>query len=121
MSGQTKRRSLLKAWRDRVTKAAQAVWPAGHAPTSELVVVRATYFYNSTAPDVDNMMKPIQDALNGIVYVDDSQVADTVGRKREIGGAFVALGILPDLLARISAGKDFVHVCVERAAPENIK
>lgn len=30
----------------------------------------------TSRPDLDNLWKPIADALNGIVYVDDSQIVD---------------------------------------------
>ena len=33
-------------------------------------------------PDIDNLIKAIYDALNGVVWVDDSQVTDTTVRKR---------------------------------------
>ena len=38
--------------------------------------------------DNDNLVKPIQDALIGLVYVDDRQITDTRVRKTSIDGAF---------------------------------
>jgi crossover junction endodeoxyribonuclease RusA len=35
-------------------------------------------------PDVDNIIKPIQDALKGIVFVDDSQVEGVMTRKHDL-------------------------------------
>ena len=35
-------------------------------------------------PDVDNIIKPILDALKGIVFVDDNQVDSIVARKHDI-------------------------------------
>jgi len=35
-------------------------------------------------PDVDNIIKPIQDALKGIVFVDDSQVQSVTARKHDL-------------------------------------
>jgi len=35
-------------------------------------------------PDVDNIIKPIQDALKGIVFLDDNQVESIVARKYNI-------------------------------------
>lgn len=34
-------------------------------------------------PDVDNIVKPIQDALKGIVFIDDSQVESVTARKHD--------------------------------------
>ena len=36
----------------------------------------------TTKPDLDNIVKSIKDALNGIVYIDDNQVTDIIARKR---------------------------------------
>jgi crossover junction endodeoxyribonuclease RusA len=69
-----------------------------------------TYYFESTAPDVDNMVKPIQDALAGIAYENDRQVADSTARKRVIYGAY-RLWKAPRILAQaITAGPEFVHV-----------
>jgi Holliday junction resolvase RusA-like endonuclease len=50
-------------------------------------------FYNrrkrTAVPDVDNLLKLIADALNGVVYIDDAQCVLKVGAKhdtREVGG-----------------------------------
>jgi hypothetical protein len=34
-------------------------------------MLQITYFYDSVLINVDNIVKPIQDALIGLVYVDD--------------------------------------------------
>ena len=34
--------------------------------------------------DIDNLPKPISDALKGLVYLDDEQVTDIVCRKRNL-------------------------------------
>jgi Holliday junction resolvase RusA-like endonuclease len=38
--------------------------------------------YPNVKPDLDNVMKAVLDALNGVVYVDDSQVINLVATKR---------------------------------------
>jgi Holliday junction resolvase RusA-like endonuclease len=38
--------------------------------------------YPQVKPDLDNVMKAILDALNGVVYADDSQVINLVATKR---------------------------------------
>ena len=45
-----------------------------------------TYFYEGVALDVDNIPKPILDALKGLVYSDDTEVADLLCRKRDLNG-----------------------------------
>ena len=34
-------------------------------------------------PDIDNIIKPIQDALKGVVFADDNQVVSVEGRKHD--------------------------------------
>jgi crossover junction endodeoxyribonuclease RusA len=34
--------------------------------------------------DIDNLPKPILDALKGLVYLDDTQITDVVCRKRNL-------------------------------------
>jgi hypothetical protein len=43
-----------------------------------------TYFYDSVSIDVDNIPKPILDALKGLVYLEDDQVTDILCRKRNL-------------------------------------
>ena len=43
-----------------------------------------TYFHGSDPLDVDNIPKPILDALKGLVYSDDSHVSDLLCRKRDL-------------------------------------
>lgn len=38
--------------------------------------------YPNVKPDLDNVLKAVLDALNGVVYVDDSQVINLVATKR---------------------------------------
>jgi Holliday junction resolvase RusA-like endonuclease len=38
--------------------------------------------YPQVKPDLDNVMKAVLDALNGVVYADDSQVINLVATKR---------------------------------------
>ena len=47
-------------------------------------MVTITYFYDRVSLDVDNIPKPILDALKGLVYLDDEQVTDILCRKRNL-------------------------------------
>ena len=115
VSSQTKNRKSLRAWKGRVHQAAEALWPQGTPPVPDDVTVKITYFYDNEPPDVNNIIKPIQDALIGLVYHDDGQVADTSSRKSKIDGAFIVKGVSPELAVRLAAGRDFVWV---RVLPE---
>jgi Holliday junction resolvase RusA-like endonuclease len=39
----------------------------------------------SVAVDLDNLAKPVLDALKGVVFQDDGQISDMRMRKREFG------------------------------------
>ena len=112
VSLQTKRRSRLQAWKAKVRREAEAVWKHGDPVTQEEVCVRIAYFYENEAPDVDNIIKPIQDALVGLVYEDDAQVADTSSRKSKIDGAFRIKGVSPEVAVKLATGREFLRVQV---------
>jgi len=112
ISLQTRNRGRLQAWRQEVRDAAELVWD-GCPPTEENVSFAVTYFYEGESLDVDNMIKPIQDALVGLVYVDDAQITDTSGHRRQIDGSFRIRGISLALAEAFVAGEEFVHVMVK--------
>lgn len=113
LSHQTKNRQNLQNWKAQVSAAAQSTLTAGTVPTLDNVSVTITYYYEDSSPDVDNIIKPIQDALIGIVFVDDSQVVDTKSRKRLLDGSFRIRGASAKLLLAFSEGKNFLHIKVE--------
>lgn len=49
------------------------------------VMLSITYFFTDKQMDVDNIPKPISDALNGLAYFDDEQITDIICRKRYLG------------------------------------
>ena len=78
-----------KRWQETVKEAAP--------PVSELLTgplrLRIDFFFDgSTNLDTDNIIKPIQDALEDIVYDDDETVVDVCARK-------IDLRSLPSLVA----------------------
>ncbi|MEY9096323.1 RusA family crossover junction endodeoxyribonuclease [Paenibacillus sp. RC84] len=48
-----------------------------------------------TKPDIDNYVKGIKDALKGIIWKDDSQVADLIARKRYSSTPRIEITIKP--------------------------
>ena len=50
------------------------------------ITVEITHFFEGAPADVDNMVKPILDAMKGFVYADDCQVTDLVSRRRPLSG-----------------------------------
>lgn len=120
VSQQARRRENLRAWRAKVRSEAAKNWPSEQPPTSDLVMLRIIYFYNDMKVDVDNIVKPIQDALKELVYVDDDQIIDILASKRK---RFRNLRIdnrsmvLSEGFAR---GNDFLYVSVSSASEEEV-
>lgn len=78
--------------------------------------IKVTCFHDSAAPlDVDNMLKLIQDALIGIVYVDDKQLTDTHGALRDLNGQYWVRGITLELAKGFASNAPFVHIEVSVA------
>lgn len=100
-------------WQTIVRAAASLAWPSGKDPLTDKVQIHITYYHDYARLDVDNMIKLIQDALCGIVYVDDEQLTDTHGHLRDINGAYKIRGISPALADGFSSNGPFVHVRVE--------
>ena len=112
ISAQTRSRQRLSAWKQQVRSCAQAeVNPLADLVDTD-VCVTITYYYDGDSPDVDNIIKPIQDALIGVVFDDDRQVVETKGRKRSVNGSYQIRGVSAVLLTAFADGDDFVHVKV---------
>ena len=99
-------------WKSAVAAAATAVLPNGSTPTTDEVAISITYYYDGDTPDVDNILKPIQDALIGIVYIDDVQVVQAKSAKTKIDGSYTIRGASPVLLMAFSNRDTFVHIRV---------
>jgi Holliday junction resolvase RusA-like endonuclease len=110
VSQQTRKRTRLQAWKAKVRAAAAGYWNSGDQPSTAQLTIVVTNYYEIVAPDVDNIVKPIQDALIGLVYVDDSQVTDCLTRKRNINGAFKVKGLSKAQADGFMTNKDFIHV-----------
>jgi Holliday junction resolvase RusA-like endonuclease len=99
-------------WKAAVAAAAAAVVRPGATSTTDEVALSITYYYDGDTPDVDNIIKPIQDALIGIIYHDDSQVIETKSSKTRIDGSFTIRGASAVLLLAFSERDAFLHVRV---------
>ena len=75
------------------------------------------YLYNSDPVDVDNIIKPIQDALIGLVYDDDLLVTDVTSHRRSLVGTFDLTQCPPLLIDGILAGNECVYVRVSDSKP----
>ena len=120
VSQQTRRRDRLKAWKVTVRQEAEKYWASRQPPATGLVRLKITYFYDLIAIDVDNIVKPIQDALIGLLYVDDVQITDVLVRKRDLSGNFKIENITPTLAEGFARGNEFLHVVVTNAPEQEV-
>lgn len=84
------------------------------------MMLQITYFYDAIAMDVDNIVKPIQDALIGLAYIDDDQVTDVLVRKRNLLGNFKIENMSPTLAEGFSRGNEFLHIVVIAAPDQEV-
>lgn len=115
LSLQSKSGAKKTAYKNRVALAAQAILPVGFVPTADEVEITITYYYENIIGDVDNIIKPIQDSLNGIIYDDDQRVKDSRSRRKDINGSYKIKSASPVILQGFANGKDFVHVRIDLA------
>ena len=83
-------------------------------------MVALTYFYDDGAPDVDNLAKPVLDALKGLAFIDDEQVTDLLVRKRDLSGMLKIDDATPIMAAGFDLGSPFLHVVVRAASGQEI-
>jgi len=117
VSAQSTNRQRVRAWQRRVRAAAQARWDGRRRPFQQAIKIYATYYHDGAAVrlDLDNTIKPIQDALNGLVYDDDRQITDAQLRKTNLDGSFRVRGMSAVLAQAFVGGVEFVHVRIEDA------
>lgn len=108
-SGEAKR-----FWQQRVTRAAMEARPNGQSSSFDDLVLRVAYFYvYAPAADLDNVVKPLQDALKGVAFDDDIQVVDLIASMRR-KGVSDRMPMRPVLASALGGGSDFVYVTVDR-------
>ena len=89
VSLQAKRRQSLDEWKGRIVEASKAVLPEGHFATDDPLAVTLYYFPNTEMQgDIDNIVKPILDALKSHIYFDDRQIQRVLVQKFEPGNVF---------------------------------
>jgi crossover junction endodeoxyribonuclease RusA len=112
VSQQARRRERLRAWKVTVREEAEKYWSSERKVGVGAIMLQITYFYDSVAMDVDNIVKPIQDALIGLTYIDDTQVTDALVRKRDLSGNFRIEDMTPILAEGFARGNEFLHIVV---------
>ena len=71
--------------------------------------------FREAALDIDNIVKPIQDALIGVALDDDSQISDLVVRRRPLSTTFALERLTPTLASAVDTGDECIYVRIEAA------
>jgi crossover junction endodeoxyribonuclease RusA len=124
ISHQTKNKEVLRSWKEQVHAAVKSSL-GSTGPSGDHIKLTITHFYladlwESNVPDSDNIVKPIRDALNKLVYVDDYQISDSVSQRRDLNSTFRVRGMSVAMAEGFCYGDEFVHLLVE-AAPDPTK
>lgn len=89
VSLQAVRAKSKEAWKKRVKEASYDALPEGHFSTEAPISITLFYFPDTEMQgDVDNIVKPILDALSKHIYNDDRQVERIWVQKFEPGRIF---------------------------------
>ncbi|NER83665.1 MAG: RusA family crossover junction endodeoxyribonuclease [Leptolyngbya sp. SIO1D8] len=113
-----KDKKALRTWREHVKATAQYCW-TDRPPLVDKLSVKITHFYDAPSGNVgenldsERIIKPVLDALNGVIYVDDYQIADLDNRRRNLNGSFRVKGMSPALADGFCKGEEFLHVKVD--------
>ena len=94
--------------------AASRQWRSDPPETGSLEVSISYYFVEDTL-GVDNIPKPILDALNGLVFLDDQQVTDLCCHKRDVKISRRVRDFPPPLAGYVGDATPVLHVSIAQA------
>jgi hypothetical protein len=103
-----------------VEQSARAKWPAGTAPIDGEVAVAIFHFYTGVELDVDNIAKPILDAIKGIILADDRIISQLFVRRTNLGILSSIQAPPPEIAAAIGQGGDFIWLKVDGPPMHNV-
>jgi hypothetical protein len=115
VSHQTNDKNNLKAWQKTVRSAAAKVWT--NPPLTGKLKFVLINFHEGEKPslDDDNMVKPIRDALNQLVYEDDRQIRHSETIQVSIDAPVKIRKGSKVLLDAFWRGAEFLYVRIEEA------
>lgn len=120
VSQQARRQARLREWKDFVAEHARLALQEPQPLMTEPIALRLLYLYDEAALDVDNILKPILDALIGVLLEDDSVITDVEIRRRSRRTAFTLNAVSPVLAAGLALGREFVYVALSGAPAQDV-
>jgi crossover junction endodeoxyribonuclease RusA len=115
VSVQSRRRDRLHEWVEYVRTRATSVW--SDEPSSQQGIrLTLVYLFDEVPLDVDNIIKPIQDAIVGIIVEDDAQITDVSSHRRCLKGIFDLSRLPTNLIGALGLSSECVYVRVSNSA-----
>jgi crossover junction endodeoxyribonuclease RusA len=105
VSHQAKNRENLQAWKDYIYGRARTEWIGGTPLVRSGLRLMLVYLCDDSPADIDNIIKPIQDALVGVVYADDSLVSDVDSHRRFLSDPIAITNLPPLLIKGVTLGE----------------
>ena len=115
VSHQAKNRQNLQDWKDYVYGRARIDWIGGTPIATQGLRLMLVYLCNDFPADIDNIIKPIQDALVGVIYADDSLISDVDSHRRFLSDAIDLTNLPPLLVEGVTLGEECIYVRVSLA------
>lgn len=114
VSSQAKDNKHLQAWKNFVCAEAGRIW-SGTPHNGSHLHLTLVYVCDDSPADVDNIIKPIQDALVGLVYDDDFLIDDVEAHRRPLTDTFDIAACPSPLVNGILSGTECVYVRVNES------
>lgn len=110
-----------RAWQAEVELSARHVLPDFHFASAQKLFVTIAYFTSDRLiADLDNIVKPILDALSGVMYIDDSQIERLLIQKYELGRVGSFANPSNALISALSHPEPALYVRLTDKIPEDL-
>lgn len=117
VSLQARNRNNLQQWKYFVHNQAAMTYSGILYDDSVNLHLSLAYLYEDSPLDVDNIIKPIQDALIGLIYQDDSVITDVESHRRWLHEPFDITKYSDLLIQGILSKKECVYVRISESKP----
>lgn len=114
VSLQSKNSKNRENWKEFVRTEAKKTY-SGILHDDKKLHLSLFYLYEDSPLDVDNIIKPIQDALIGVVYRDDSVITDVESHRRHLKQLFDITQCPTLLMQGILSEKECVYVKIDES------
>jgi crossover junction endodeoxyribonuclease RusA len=107
-----------QAWKEFVYGRAFAIWKSPPISSGDLKFT-VVYLCEDHPIDINNVIKPIQDALTTLVYSDDNLVTDVSGHLRYLSSPIDIVNLPQPLADAVIGGVECVYVRISAARELN--